>query len=413
MPQTSAPDLSESGVVRLLAVVNFVNVLDFMMVLPLGPDFAHDLGIPMERLGFVGGSYTLAAALAGGFGAFFLDQFDRKSAFAWCITGLGVGTVLGAFADDLYSLLAARMVAGVFGGQATALSLSILSDAVPAKRRGRAMGTVMGAFAAASVLGVPAGLELSRWGGWRTPFIAVGALACVASFVIRARLPRTDDAPPSSLSPVAGALMLLRDPAARLALSATALVFVGTFSVIPHLSTYVQHNLGFPREYLSTLYLAGGAVSFFAMRLGGAVVDRNGPHRVTLTATLILLSVFAFGFLPTHPVLPPVAIFMGLMVSNSVRGVALNSLATQVPPPEARARFMSINAMVQHTAAAAGAMLSGAILYEQSDHHLGGIPVLVTFAMGTASVVPLLIWQLASRVKARAASTLVTSYETR
>jgi hypothetical protein len=93
-----------------------------------------------------------------------------------------------------------------------------------------------------------------------------------------------------------------------------------------------------------------------------------------------------------------------LMVANSVRGVALNSLATQVPPQRARARFMSINAMVQHSAAAGGAMLSSAILFEETDHSLGGVPLLAAFAMGTAAVVPILVWLLAQRVRARHAA---------
>jgi len=40
---------------------------------------------------------------------------------------------------------------------------------------------VMGAFSIASILGVPAGLELARRGGWRLPFIAVGVLGAAAS----------------------------------------------------------------------------------------------------------------------------------------------------------------------------------------------------------------------------------------
>jgi hypothetical protein len=41
-----------------LARFTFVNVLDFMMVMPLGPDFAAALDIPTSHLGYIGGSYT-------------------------------------------------------------------------------------------------------------------------------------------------------------------------------------------------------------------------------------------------------------------------------------------------------------------------------------------------------------------
>ncbi|WP_336145447.1 MFS transporter, partial [Klebsiella pneumoniae] len=85
-------------------------------------------------------------------------------------------------------LMLARVIAGAFGGPATSLSYSIVADVIPPERRGRAMGAVMGAFSVASILGVPAGLELARRGGWRLPFIAVALLGAIlgafASFVL-------------------------------------------------------------------------------------------------------------------------------------------------------------------------------------------------------------------------------------
>jgi predicted MFS family arabinose efflux permease len=352
-------------------------------------------------LGFVGGSYTLAAAVAGIVGAFALDRFQRKRAFMFSVLGLAVGTALGALAQDLSTMIIARMVAGAFGGQATALSLSILADVVPKERRGVAMGRVMGAFALASILGVPTGLELARLGNWRTPFLVVGALGLLAALAIRTWLPELRSSRPIG-APTLGASWLLKDRTSWIALSATALVYLGGFSIIPHLSTFVQHNLNVPREHLGVLYLAGGITSFFAMRAAGKLADRRGPHVVTVLATALLLSIFAFGFLPAHPGIPPVVLFMGLMVSNSVRGVALSSLSTQVPSAEARARFMSANSTVQHAAAASGALLSSVVLFERADHTLGGMPELATFAMTTASLVPILVWLLASRLRTRA-----------
>ncbi len=154
--------LPERRLLLLIGAIQFANVLDFMMVMPLGPDFARTLAIPTARLGLVGASYTAAAAVAGIVGALVLDRFDRRRALAVVLGGLAVGTVSGALATSFASMLAARVVAGAFGGPATSLSLAIISDVVAPERRGRAMGAVMGGFAAASVLGVPAGLELAR-----------------------------------------------------------------------------------------------------------------------------------------------------------------------------------------------------------------------------------------------------------
>src|SRR5688572_29947148 len=145
MGMSSSPSrgLSERTLLLLVGAVQFVNILDFMMVMPLGPDFAKGLGIPESQLGLIGGSYVAAAAISGLLAARFLDRFDRRPALAVAMLGLVAGTAAGGLATGLPSLLAARILAGCFGGPAASLAISIVADAVPPERRGRAMGAVM------------------------------------------------------------------------------------------------------------------------------------------------------------------------------------------------------------------------------------------------------------------------------
>src|SRR5437899_12954266 len=103
---------SERSIVFCVGAVQFVNILDFMIVMPLGPDFARALGIPLSHLGYIGGSYTAAACVSGLAGAFFLDRFDRKKALGVAMIGLAVGTLAGAFARGIGTLMLARVVAG-------------------------------------------------------------------------------------------------------------------------------------------------------------------------------------------------------------------------------------------------------------------------------------------------------------
>ena len=181
--------------VFLVGAVQFINIWDFVMVMPLGPDFARALDIPLSHLGLLGGAYTAAAAIAGIAGSTFLDRFDRRPALAVAMTGLVLGTIAGGLAWSFPTLLAARFLAGAFGGPATSLSLSIIADVVPPERRGKAMGAVMGAFSVASVIGVPLSLQLSVWGGWRLPFLVVGGLGLVVTASVAASLPEPPGPP--------------------------------------------------------------------------------------------------------------------------------------------------------------------------------------------------------------------------
>jgi predicted MFS family arabinose efflux permease len=403
--------ISERKLVFLLAAVQFVNILDFMIVMPMGPDFATALGIPTARLGIIGGSYTAAAAVAGLVAALFLDRFDRRKALAVAMMGLVAATAAAGQADGFGELVAARALAGSFGGPATAIALAILTDAVPPERRGRAMGAVMGAFSAASVLGVPAGLWLSRVGGWRLPFLAVACLGVLVVLGALALMPpmtrhleraaagrgagRTDGRRP--LRPLAA---FLGDRRVQLSYLATAAAMMGSFAIIPHLATFLQYNVHYPRAGIEPLYLVGGVVSFFSMRLGGRVVDRRGSLPVVVFGTALLVALFAAGFLPPAPLVPVLALFVGFMLGNSVRMVGLNTLTSKVPAPTERGRFMSGQSAVQHLSSAIGAGLSALLLTERPDHGLRGMPRLALFAMALAAVLPLLVIAIQRRLAA-------------
>jgi predicted MFS family arabinose efflux permease len=392
--------IPERKIIYLLAAVSFVNILDFMMVMPLGPDFARALGIPASRLGIIGGSYTAAAAAAGLLGALFLDRFDRRNALAVAMFGLVAATAAGGLARGFGSLVAARVLAGMFGGPATSVGLSILADVVPVQRRGKALGTVMGAFAAASVLGVPAGLELAEIGGWRTPFFAVAGMGLVVVVAAIAVMPplklHLAAGPRSTAARPLGAF--LRDRTVLLALGATVTVFSGTFAMIPNLSAYLQQNLGFPRGGIGRLYLVGGVINFVAMRIGGAVVDRRGSVAVTTVGTGVMLLVLSLGFFPQRPLVPIVVVFACFMLSNALRSVAINTLSSRVPFPTERARFMSAQSAVQHLAASAGAVVSALLLSEQPGGKLGGMSRLAGFSFVLAAAVPFLVAAVAARV---------------
>jgi predicted MFS family arabinose efflux permease len=398
--------LSEGRLLVLLGAVQFINVVDFVMVLPLGPDFARALSIPTHQLGLVAGSYTVAAALVGLVAATFLDRFDRRKALLWAMLGLVAGTAAGGMASGLGSMMLARMIAGAFGGPATSVALSILSDAVPPERRGRAMGKVMGAFSVASVVGVPAGLELARLGGWQMPFFVIAGLGVVVAFGVAALMPpmRGHLRSAASLRALRPLGEFVRDPNVVLSLSGTAVAMAGSFSIISNLSTFVQFNLGYPRERLGVLYMAGGCVSFFSMRLAGYCVDRFGSSRVVLVGTTLVVAVIGLAFLPEQPLLPVLVMFICFMLANSTRMVGLNTLTTKVPAAPDRARFMSLQSAVQHLSTSAGAMLSTWVLHERADQSLDGMPVLAIFAITLSSALPLLTTWLQRRLRARDAA---------
>jgi predicted MFS family arabinose efflux permease len=403
--QTSLPGGSEKMIVLLVAAVQFVNILDFMIVMPLGPDFARGLGIPTAQLGLVSGSYALSAALTGFFGASILDRFERRRALTIAILGLIVGTAAGALARGLGTMILARVIAGAFGGPATSLALSIVADVVPPARRGRAMSTVMGAFSIASIVGVPAGLALARHGGWRSPFLAVAGLGVIVVGLAVSRMPvlRGHLVNPAKTTATQRMAELFGNPTVRLALLTNGLVFMAAFLVIPNIAAHLQQNLGYPRPRLENAYTVGGVVSIFVLILAGRAVDKRGPAFVAALGTVVLAAALVFGFIAPNRWfhMPTYALFGIFMAGMSMRNVSLGSLSTRVPRNHERAGYMSLQSVSQHLSSAAGAMVSTRLLHNTPDGKLAGVATLSTLALGLALALPPLLLAITRRVQAR------------
>ncbi|WP_199235440.1 MFS transporter [Azospirillum sp. TSA6c] len=396
-PTALTPD--ERRITLVIAAVQFINILDFMMVMPLGPDFARALGIPAAHIGYIGGSYTAAAAVAGLIGSMLLDRFDRRRALAVAMAGLIVSTALGGLAWDFPSLLAARVLAGLFGGPAVAVAIATLTDRVAPQRRGQAMGAVMSAFSLSAIAGVPVGLELALYGGWRLPFFAVAAAGLVVAVAAIAILPpqRGHLAAGAGAGVKTGAWVRMTALLSRrkvwLAYATVALVQVQQFMIVPNIAAYVQGNLGFPRDHLSLVYMTGGTLSFFAARWAGRLVDRHGSSAITFAATVGLSVVIFTAFIGYRPWMPVLGLFPFFMTFVGVRMVANGAAFSRVPDPQERAGFMALVSAVQHLSSAFGAFLSAEILTNAPDGRLEHVSTMAVVSIAIGLAIPLLtLW---------------------
>jgi predicted MFS family arabinose efflux permease len=391
MNTSSTAPHNERWLIFIIGLIQFVNILDFMMVMPLGPDFAEALGIPASHIGYVGGAYTLAAAVTGFVGAFFLDRYRRKPVLLWSLLGLIAATGAAALAWNMPSLIAARLLAGMFGGTLSAVSLALIADCIPPERRGNAMGKVMGAFAAASVLGVPFGLELARMFNWQTPFLVLSAGGVAVWFAARRILP---ELPVVTTVHSTGEQWqkiksLFGDKIVLAAFGFMALGMGTGFMIIPNISAHVQLNLHYPREKIGLLYLFGGLVSFFGMRLVGKLADKMSAVTLSSFFGVSLSIALVLGFIWYPNPLPIVPIFMLFMLSMTGRNIVGQTLSSKVPPPALRATFMSLQSSLTHLASSLGAFVASLMLSQQ-DGRLVGIENVAYVAIGGCVVIPLL-----------------------
>ncbi len=367
--------LNERLLLWVLAAIQFTTIVDFLIIMPLGPQYMRVFSIQPNQFGLIVSAYAISAGISGVAAGFFLDRFDRKPALLALYAGFTVGTFLCALAPTYPLLVAARVVAGAFGGVAGALILAILGDAVPEQRRGRAMGFVMSSFSVASICGVPIGLFLASHLNWHVPFLGLAALSAgifvaVARVMpsLRGHLEHAQDQ-----QALARVWAVLIHPKHQMAFLFMAVLTCTGFFIFPFLSNYMVANAGLTETELPLIYLSGGLCTLFSMNWVGRWADRAGKRRVfTLMSLSTLLPIIAVTNLPRVPLVVAIATSTVFMISMSGRFVPAMALITASVESAHRGGFMSINSSVQQFAAGLAAYVSGLVLGQSATGQITG-----------------------------------------
>jgi MFS transporter, DHA1 family, inner membrane transport protein len=357
--------------IALMAAIQFTHILDFVIMMPLGPQLMRTLTINPTQFGLIVSAYTFSAAVSGLFGAFFLDKYDRKSALLFLYSGFIVGTFFCAVSNQFELLVAARIFTGAFGGLLGSLVLSIVGDAVPEQQRGKAIGIVMGAFSLASVVGIPIGLLFANQFSWNAPFYLVAGLSLIiAVFVFFYMESMTLHLERSNQKEKWHSLIssVLKSSNQRNALLLTLLLMSGHFMVISFLSPYMVSNVGFAETQLSLIYLVGGFVTFFTSPLIGKYSDKFGKKQVYIFSTILILPMI---LLITN--LPQISIPLALTITSIFfiiiggRIIPATATVTSTVEPRQRGSFMAFNSSVQQLGSGIAAFVAGAIVFKDSN----------------------------------------------
>lgn len=373
----------------LLAALNFTHILDFMIMMPLGNYLMPYFKINPRQFSLLVGAYTLSAAVSGFAAAFFVDKFDRKKFLLFAYGGFLIGTLFCGIAPNYPLLLMARIFAGLFGGMIGAQVLSIISDIFPYEERGKAMGSVMSAFAVASTLGVPFALYIANAFSWHAPFIFVVILGSAIYPFLYRYIPPMDkhlkqqqvQGPFYALQQVTG------DSKQMLALLFSFLMMMGHFLIIPFINPFMEFNRGYSKMQTPMIYLAGGAASFIAANILGRWADKYGKLRVFVSCLLLSLGlVMLITHLPKVPFPIVLSFFAIWFVFSTGRAVTAQAMLSNVVPAAQRGSFMSFNSSVQQLGTSTASFVAGMVVTAGADgklmHYgwLGWLSVMVLLA---------------------------------
>lgn len=353
--------------ILILALTQFTVILDFMVMAPLGDILMKSLQLKPSAFGVAVSAYAFSAGISGLLTAGFADKFDRKKLLLFFYFGFIAGTVFCGLAHTYKELVAARIITGLFGGVIGSVSMAIITDIFSLQQRGRVMGFVQMGFGASQVLGIPIGLYLANAWGWEAPFQMVAGLGLIIAIAIIIKL-----------KPVTAHLAIQHDRSAlkhlwhtvakrnyRIGFTATALLSIGGFMMMPFGSAFAINNLQVTQNELPLLFMVSGVSSLFIMPLIGRLSDKVSKYKIFVFASLwTMVMVVLYTNLSVTPFWLVIIFNILMMMGVMSRMVPASALTSAVPDPSDRGAFMSINASLQQIAGGVAAAVGGIIVVQ-------------------------------------------------
>jgi len=372
----------------ILALTMFTVVLDFMVMSPLGDILMKSLNLKPAHFGFAVSAYAFSAGISGLLTAGFADRYDRKKLLLFFYTGFIAGTILCGIADTYPLLLGARIITGLFGGVIGSISMAIVADLFDLQHRGRVMGFMQMGFGASQVLGIPIGLYLANVWGWHAPFLWVAAMAIVIAILIVVRMrPLTKHlAMQQDKSAFTHLLHTIAKKDYRVGFTATALLSIGGFMMMPFGSAFAINNLGIIQHQLPLLFMIAGISTLVVMPLIGKLSDKVDKFRIfTLASAWMIVMILIYTNLSATPLYLVIMLNVLMMAGIMSRMIPSGALISAIPVMQDRGAFMSINSSLQQIAGGIAAAFAGLIVVQKDkfsplEHYniLGYIIVCIT-----------------------------------
>lgn len=375
----------EKKYVLILAAIQFAHIVDFVVLMPLGPTLMLDFKINPTQFGALVSSYNFSAGGAGLVFSAVADRFDRKKLLNLSMAGFILGTLLCGMASSFTLLLWGRIITGVFGGILNILVFSMVADLVPFERRGRAMGTVMASFSVASVLGIPIGLAIADFTSWHWTFYFIATVSLVIAIFGAKILPtlRPTQSGKSFFDVMLRFWQLLNKRDYVRAYSLILMIAISMFLLIPFLSPFAVQNIGIGAHHLKYMYFISGICTVLSARYIGRMTDLHGSLKVfAILAFCSIIPIWLYthaGHIGLVPYLILSAVFMTVV---SGRMIPVMTMVSEVPDAHERGTFMGLLNSIRSFGTASATLVGGLLISQNEVGEIVGFDRLGLMTIG-------------------------------
>jgi predicted MFS family arabinose efflux permease len=402
MPQPAEPSAVENSAGRLAATIAASIVCRTALntarrfIYPFAPDLSRALGVPLSAITALI-AVNWATNLLGIVTGPLADRFGYRGTMLIGMALLAAG-MLAAGLLPLFSIL---IVSQFFCGLGKSLFDPALqahvSERVPYRRRGLAVGFLETAWAASTLVGIPAMAFLIDRAGWQWAFLALGACGLLGMLMVRAVTPIARPVPAEArggLDLMDSLQEILGNRAAR-GLVCYAFLFNAAMD-----NLFVVYGVWMEEAFHLSLLAVGVGTGVIGMAelagefLTAGMADRIGLKRAAVGG--VALCILTYGVLPFTAVTVHLALgmlFVHFCIFEATI-VTILSLATELHPAS-RATMVA-----SYYAAAGLGRIGGALLGGPVWLAFGIVGTGLTSAAVTALALAALAWGLRGWQKA-------------
>jgi MFS transporter, DHA1 family, inner membrane transport protein len=369
-----------TGRLLILAVGTFALGVDGFVLPGLLPRVAASLSVTVAAAGQLTTVFAVTYAVGSPLIATMTGRADRRVVISAGMAVFLGGMVLQAAGPSYPVVLAGRAVAALGAAAFQANAFAVAGVMSRPERRARSLAVIAAGSSLASVLGVPFGLLIGQWQGWRGAMWAIAALAAAAAVLATAALPSVT-LPTTTFR---ARLTVLAAPRILILLIVSALVLAPLYLVTAYSAAIVGLSMAGTSAVIVALLVFG--TGFFAgNRVVGGLTDRFGSLTALtagLAATIAALTALAA---VQHWFIPTVAALFALGLAGSFLFIPQQNRVFSAGGDLAPVA-LALNGSMNYLGTAIGAAAGGVVL------SAAGAPWLAPAGIAVAAVVLVITW---------------------
>ncbi|MTC21597.1 MULTISPECIES: MFS transporter [Providencia] len=283
------------GAILTLMLATFSVVTTEMIPVGLLTPIVEDFSVSLATTGFLMTLPAISAAISSPLIVLFTRSVDRKTLLLIGALLLTLCNLVAALTPYYWLLLISRLLVGICIGIIWALAGGLVPRLVAAPSVALATSLVFGGVAAASVLGVPFGVLMGEWLGWRAAFASMSFISLLLFLSLLMQLP----ALPAMVSPTFKTFITeIKRPIIMNGLLITLLIVSGHFMAFTYIRALLSNNDLISVDLLGGLLLIYGLAGIVGNFLFGLTANKHLNFAVVMIASGLILSLGAYIFFP-------------------------------------------------------------------------------------------------------------------